>query len=111
MADKKVLYKSPNDIPFKLLTLGAVNGQFVFWQITQTAIARTPDPKTNKTKNGILFYILLHIYANLWLKILKFGGSKKIGNFLTSQKLPLYGPANSQSVTYSKIHIKVCRTP
>ena len=38
-------------------------------------------------------------------------GLKKIGNFLTSQKLPLYGPANGQSDTYSKIHIKVCRTP
>ena len=34
-------------------------------------------PKKNKTKNGILVYILLHIYANLWLKIPKFGGSKK----------------------------------
>ena len=68
-------------------------------------------PPKNKTKNGILVFILLHIYANLWLKILKFGGSKKIGNFLTSQKLPLYGPANSQLVTYSKIRIKVSRTP
>ena len=67
--------------------------------------------KNNKTKNGVLVFILLHIYANLWLKILKFGGSKKMSNFLTSQKLPLYGPANGQLVTYSKIHIKVSKTP
>ena len=50
LVGKKVLYKSPNDIPFKLLTLGAVNGQFVFPWITQMAIARTPDPKKIKQK-------------------------------------------------------------
>ena len=44
-------------------------------------------------------------------QIPKFGGSKKMSNFLTSQKLPLYGPANGQLVTYSKIRIKVSRTP
>ena len=49
--------------------------------------------------------------ANLWLKIPKFGGSKKKVNFLTSQKLAPFGPANGQSVTYSKIKTKVCRTP
>ena len=43
LVGKKVLYKSPNNIPFKLLTLGAVNGRFVFWRITRTAIAQTPD--------------------------------------------------------------------
>ena len=67
--------------------------------------------KLKPPKNGVLVFILLHIYANLWLKIPKFGGSKKIGNFLTSQKLPLYGPANGQLVTYSKIQIKVSGTP
>ena len=41
------------------------------------AIAQTPDPKKNKTKNGILVFILLHLYANLWLKIPKFGGGQK----------------------------------
>ena len=30
-----------------------------------------------KKKNVYLDYILLHIYANLWLKILKFGRVKK----------------------------------
>ena len=30
--------------------------------------------------------MLFHIYANLWLKIPKYGGSKKIDNFFTSQK-------------------------
>ena len=39
-------------------------------------IARTPDGKKT-TKNVDLDYILLHIYANLWLKIPKFGESKK----------------------------------
>ena len=90
------------------------------WKVSQIANNRFPlvmllggssVDLNHLTKNGILDYILLHIYANLWLKIPKFGGSEKIGNFLTSQKLPLYGPANGQSVTYSKIHIKVSRTP
>ena len=35
----------------------------------------------NHLKNGILVFILLHIYANLWLKIPKFGGSKKWATF------------------------------
>ena len=58
--------------------------------------------------------MLLDICANLCLKIPKFGGSKKFDNFLTSQnpkKLALFGPANGQSVTYSKIQTKVCRVP
>ena len=31
----------------------------------------------------------------------KIWGVKKMGNFLTFQKLPVYGPASGQSVTYS----------
>ena len=81
LVGKKVLYKSPNDIPVKLSTLGAVNQRFVFRQITRTAIAWTLDPKKNKTKNSVLVFILLHIYANLWIKIPKFGGSKKWATF------------------------------
>ena len=50
LVGKKVLYKSPNDIPFKLSTLGAINGWFVFWRITQMAIAQTPNPKKIKQK-------------------------------------------------------------
>ena len=38
-------------------------------------------PKKNKTKNIVLVYILLHIYANLWLQIPKFEGSKKLATF------------------------------
>ena len=76
LVGKKVLYKSPNDIPFKLSTLHAVNGWFVFRRITRMAIAQVPDQKKNKTKNGVLVYILLHIYANLWLKIQNLGGQK-----------------------------------
>ena len=57
---RKVLYKSPNDIPFKLLTLHAINGWFVFPRITQTAIARTPDPKKikQKTVHSFSFHIV-----------------------------------------------------
>ena len=47
--------------------------------------------KNKHTKNVNLVYILLHISANLWLEIPKFGGSKKMSNFLTSQKLPPNG--------------------
>ena len=52
LVGKKVLYKSPNDIPFKLSTLGAVNGWFLFRRITRTAIAPTPDPKKIKQKTA-----------------------------------------------------------
>ena len=78
MVGKKVLYKSPNDIPLKLSTLCAVNGRFLFQQITQRAIAQTLV---------VLVYILLHIYANLWLKILKFGGPKKNEQFFDISKI------------------------
>ena len=57
-------------------------------------------------------YMLLHIYANLWLKIPKFGGQKNLTTFWhlkNPKKLALFGPANDQSVTYSKIQTKVCR--
>ena len=37
-------------------------------------------------------------------------GFKEKVNFLTSQKLAPFGPANGQSLTYSKIQTKVCRT-
>ena len=57
--------------------------------------------------------MLLHIYANLWLKIPKFGGVKKIWQLFDISKIlkksALFGPANSQLVTYSKIQTKVCR--
>ena len=111
MVGKKVLYKSPNDIPFKLSTLHAISGRFIFLQIYLNGHSLDTGPQKNTPKNGVSVFILLHIYANLWLKIPKFGRSKIMSNFLTCQKLPLYGPANGQSVTYSKIRIKVSRTP
>ena len=54
------------------------------WPITWTVIGWTPDPPPKKI--SIWVYIWLHIYANLWVKILKFGGVKKMDNFLTSLK-------------------------
>ena len=60
MVGKKVLYKSPNDISFKLSTLHAVNGRFLFWQITQMAIAQTPDPKKAK-KSCFSLHIVTHL--------------------------------------------------
>ena len=38
-------------------------------------------------------------------------GSKKKVNFFDISKLAVFGPANSQSVTYPKIQTKVCRVP
>ena len=52
-------------------------------------------------------YTFIPIYGSKFQNL----GGKKMDNFLTSQKLPLHGPANNQSVTFSKIHTKVCRTP
>ena len=92
LAGKNVPYKFLDDIASKLSTLHAVNRQFVCWQkkqpITQTAIAWTMDPK-----KGILDYILLHICANLWVKIPKFGGSKKSDKDLEKRNLWTQSPA------------------
>ena len=49
--------------------------------------------KKNKTKNGILVFILLHIYANLWLKIPKFGGVKKNEQLFDISKIPSLQPS------------------
>ena len=45
LVGKKVLYRSPNDIPFKLLTLRAVNRRLVFQRITQMAGHWIPPKK------------------------------------------------------------------
>ena len=50
-------------------------------------------PKKNKTKNGVLVYILLHIYANLWLKIPKFGGVKKNEQLFDISKIASLWPS------------------
>ena len=58
--------------------------------------------------------MLLHICANLWVKILKFGGSKNFTTFWhlkNPKKSALFSPANAQLVTYSKIQTKVSRVP
>ena len=44
-------------------------------------------------------------------KFRNLGGQKKRWTFLTSQTSALFGPANSQLVTYLKIQTKVCRVP
>ena len=58
--------------------------------------------------------MLLHICANLWLKILKFGGSKNLTtswHLKNPKKSALFSSANSQSVTYSKIQTRMSRVP
>ena len=111
LVGEKVLYKPPNDIPFKLSTLHAVNRRFVFPRITRTAIAQTPDAKKKPhKKQHFSFHIVTHL-CQFMAQNSEIWGVKKMSNFLTCQKLPLYGPANGQSVTYSKIRIKVSRTP
>ena len=82
LVGKKVLYKSPNDIPFKLSTLRAVNARFVFPWITQTAIARTPDPEKNPPKKRhFSFHIVTHLCQFMAPKFRNLGGQKKSATF------------------------------
>ena len=67
------------------------------------------EKKTKKSLFSLL--IVTHLCQFMAQNSEIWEGVKKISNFLTSQKLPPNGPANGQSVTYSKIHIKVSRTP
>ena len=48
MVGKKVLYKSPIDTVTLSSRFHAINGQFLFWQITQMAIAQTLDTPKKK---------------------------------------------------------------
>ena len=50
-------------------------------------------PQKNKTKNGVLVFILLHICANLWLKIVKFGGVKKNEQLFDISKIATLWPS------------------
>ena len=50
-------------------------------------------PQKKTTKNGILVFILLHIYANLWLKIPKFGGVKKNEQLFDISKIATLRPS------------------
>ena len=50
-------------------------------------------PPKNKTKNGILVFILLHIYVNLWLKIPKFYGVKKNEQLFDISKIATLQPS------------------
>ena len=76
----------------------------------QMTIAQTLDPpkKKNQESCSINLHIVTHI-CQFMTQNSKIWGLKKSDNFLTAQKLALFGPANSQSVTYSKIQTKVCR--
>ena len=84
------------------------------WQITQTAIARRPDPQKKKKKFFRKFtccYTSVPIYGS---KFWNLGGQKNSTTFWhleNPQKSALFSPGNSQSVTYSKIQTKVCRVP
>ena len=97
MVAQKVLYKLPNDIPLQLSTL-------------RTAITQTLDAKKKKKKTSVNSHINTYLCQFMAQNSEICGVNKKV-NFLTSQKLPSFGPANIQSVTYSKIQTKVCRPP
>ena len=111
MVAQKAPYKLPNDIPLQLLTLHAVNGRFIFRQDTLMAIAQTLDAKKKKKKkNSVNSHINTYL-CQFMAQNSEIWRVKKIVEFLTSRKLAPFGPANGQSVTYSKIQTKVCRTP
>ena len=92
LVGKKVLYKFSINIAPLSLTLHAINGWFIFWQITQMAIARTMDPRK------------IVPYCCTFMPI--YGSKFKIPK---NGQLALIGSVNSQSVTYSKFQTKVCR--
>ena len=60
------------------------------------AIAQTPEAKKSSINSHINTYLYQFMAQNSISK---------------SQKLASFGPANGQSVTYSKIQIKVCGRP
>ena len=50
-------------------------------------------PRKKTPKNSVLVFILLHIYANLWLKIPKFGGVKKNQQLFDMSKIATLQPS------------------
>ena len=83
------------------------------WPITWMAIARRQDPPQKKN-SSVSLHVVTHLCqfmgqnSEIW-------GVKKIWQLFDIskilKKLALFGPANDQSVTYSKIQTKVCRVP
>ena len=84
------------------------------WPITRMAIAGRPDPKKKKKKmlrNFTCCYTSMPIYGS---KFWNLGCQKNLTTFWhlkNPKKSALFGPANSQLVTYSKIQPRVCRVP
>ena len=82
LVGKKVLYKSPNNIASLSLTLHAINRLFLFWQITQMAIAWTLDPKKMLIKFRYC-YTFMPIYGSKFQNL----GVKKIWQFFDISKI------------------------
>ena len=86
------------------------------WPITQTAIARRPDPKKKKKNSSVGLHVVTHLCqfmaqnSEIW-GCQKNSTTSQIRHFKNPKKSALFGPANGQLVTYSKIQTKVCRVP
>ena len=82
------------------------------WPITQMAIARRWDPP--KKNSSISLHVVTHL-CQFMAQNSEISGVKKIWQLFDISKIlknsALFGPANGQSVTYSKIQTKVCRVP
>ena len=68
------------------------------------------DTRCKKKKSSVNSHINTYL-CQFMAQNSEIWGVKKKVNFLTSQKLAPFGPANGQLVTYSKIQTKVCKTP
>ena len=88
LVGKKVPYKFPNNIASKFLTLHGVNRQFV----CQPRNSHSSDTGPIKKKKGIQDCIWLHICANLWVKIPKFGESKNWTKIWKNETFRLEAP-------------------
>ena len=73
--------------------------------------SETGPSKKKKKNSSVSLHVVTHLCQFMAQNSEIWGESKKFDNFLTSQKLALFGPANGQSMTYSKIQTKVSRVP
>ena len=103
-----------NDIEPLSLTLHGVNTCFIHHpsNVENYSISHKSETSQPKKKKKVGWEnIFLHLYTGFGVKIQNTHRYRNLATFLTSWQSPLNGPANSPTVTYSKIQNRLSRAP
>ena len=110
----RCLYKSSIDIEPLSSTLHGVNTCFIHHPSNVENYSISHKSETSQPKKKKIVgreNIFLHLYTGFGVKIQNIQHYRNLATFLTSWQSALNGPANSPTVTYSKIQNRLSRAP